>query len=349
MHEHQIPAISSRKEQHVELCVQQEVQFRQKTNGLERYEFMHNALPELNFTQIRTDCHCLGYPIGAPLMISSMTGGYQGAEAINAGLAEIAAELNIPMGLGSQRQALENADFHQSFRIVRQKAPHILIFSNIGAAEIARKKDFSYLQRLIDIADSNALIIHLNPLQELMQPEGDTDFTGVLQGIELAIQQLHIPVIIKEVGAGISANVARTLLNIGVQGIDIAGAGGTSWAGVEILRHQQGQEDLQFFWDWGIPTAECIRQNQALKGEYAFTLIASGGIQSGPDIAKSIALGADLAASARPILSTYLKSGQQAAFGMLQQWLLDIRRILFLTGSKDISQLKRPDILRLIS
>ena len=257
-------ATSSRKQEHVDLCVNQNVQFRAKTTGLENYSFIHNALPEINFTDIQIDSQFLNATIQMPLMISSMTGGYKDAEKINAELAEICQTLQIPMGVGSQRQALEQDTYTASFSIVRKYAPTIPITANIGASEIRNLSSMSNMRRIVEMIDANALTVHINPLQELMQPEGTPDFSGVLNGISYLVNNAEVPIIVKEVGAGISGDVAQRLLDCGVQIIDVAGAGGTSWAGVEILRNEH-TNDSTFFWDWGIPTADCLEMIYPLK------------------------------------------------------------------------------------
>jgi isopentenyl-diphosphate delta-isomerase len=230
------PKTSSRKEEHVELTIGRDVRFREKTTGLERVVFVHNALPELSLSEV--DCHVdfLGYTLGLPVMVSCMTGGYAGATEINRGLAEVCQDLGLAMGVGSQRQALESDEHHQSFVIVREAAPSIPVVGNLGAAEVGKLTSADPVVRLADLIRADAFAVHLNPLQELLQPEGSPDFRGVLKGITMLVRALPIPVIVKEIGSGISANVARRLLDAGVTVIDVAGAGGTSWAGVETLR-----------------------------------------------------------------------------------------------------------------
>jgi isopentenyl-diphosphate Delta-isomerase len=347
----------SRKRDHVALCVNDDVRFRAKTTGFERVQLEHNALPECNFSEIDTRTLFFGIPLAMPLMISSMTGGYGEAERINRELAELCEQNGLAMGVGSQRQALEDDTHHASFRVVRASAPHSFITANIGAPEIAKRSTRESLHRIVDLISANALTIHLNPLQELLQIGGNPDFVGVLTGIEECVQYLQIPIIVKEVGSGISRSVAERLIDVGVQGIDVAGAGGTSWAGVELLRAQLlsgGKSHLEPLWDWGIPTVECLRALAPLKysadddamidGVYAqpprYTLIGSGGITSGFDIAKAIALGADLTASARPLIKTLLDAGQKEADTMIRHWHEQLRVCMFLTGARNISSLQ---------
>lgn len=331
----------SRKKQHIDIVLRRNVQFRSKTSGLERLEFVHNALPEIDLADVNTATRFLGKPINLPLMVSCMTGGYADALKINRELAETAQEMGIAMGVGSQRQALEDSTYHQTFRVAREAAPDIPLVGNIGAAEVARIESVESVQRLVDLIKADAFTVHLNPVQEFLQPEGNTNFRGVLTGIGRLVHGLSVPVIVKEIGAGISVQVARRLLEIGVQHIDVAGAGGTSWAGVEAFRRNDRGFASQF-WDWGIPTAQALREAATLKSEVAsFTLIASGGVASGIDAAKCIALGADLVASARPLLLAWKKDGRKGVRALLHRWQQELRGVMFLTGSSSITGLQR--------
>lgn len=345
---------SSRKEQHVNITLSRDVSFRSKSTGFERWEFVHNALPELNFSEIDTSTAFLGKKVGFPLIVSSMTGGYKDAVRINRGLAEVCAEKRLAMGVGSQRQAIEDSTYHRSYSVVREAAKEIPIFGNIGAAEVAKLKDAGPVQRLVDLIRADGLAVHLNPLQEYLQPEGSTEFRGVLRGIGLLVKELQVPVIVKEIGAGISAAVARRLIDIGVRLIDVAGAGGTSWAGVEILRRNgnkngkgRGKRDFaSSFWDWGIPTVDALRQVGSLRsGTTGLTIIASGGIASGLDVAKSIAFGADLAAAARPMLKALEGKGRKGLLDELEQWEMELKGAMFLTGSRTIADLKEQQLM----
>ncbi len=333
----------SRKKDHVDLCVDADVTHRAKSPGFERVEFLHNALPEIDLDEVSTATTFLGKPASLPLMISSMTGGYDEAERINRELAEVCEELSIPMGVGSQRQALESTAYHESFRIVRKAAPSIAITANIGAAEAAQQDVRDNIHLLIDLVEANALTVHLNPLQELLQPEGTTSFRGVLHGIEQLAASLPIPVIVKEVGAGISASVAQRLLNAGAAVIDVAGAGGTSWAGVELLRNSE-RAAFDALWDWGIPTVDCLTSIAPLRRDYTFTLVASGGIRSGLDIAKAIGLGADMCAAARVLLQALLHENQDALRARIALWQRQLRAAMFLTGSATIAQLQQAEM-----
>jgi isopentenyl-diphosphate delta-isomerase len=334
-------ATVSRKKEHVELTLARDVAFRRKTTGLERLEFVHDALPEIALAEVDTTAPFLGSTLRLPLIVSCMTGGYADAFAINRRLAESCDELGIALGVGSQRQALEDDRFHRTFSVVREAAPSIPVIGNIGAAEVAGMTSADPVRRLADLIRADAFAVHLNPLQELLQPEGSTDFRGVLRGIAMLVRELPVPVIVKEIGAGISADVARRLLDAGVRVIDVAGSGGTSWAGVETLR----RKDRSFagaFWDWGIPTADALRAVAPLKNSSRpFTLIGSGGISSGFDVAKCIALGADLAASARPVLAALHRHGKRGVVRLVRAWEQELRAVMFLTGSRTVGDLQR--------
>lgn len=334
--------IENRKEDHINICLNNDVQYK-NNNTFDDYEFIHCALPEIDFEQIDQSINFFGKIIDYPFLISSMTGGTDKAKDINYQLAHIANELNIPFAIGSQRQALEDNNKLDTFLVTRKSFPNIFIISNIGAPQIADDSfDIKNIYKIIDMLQSNALYIHLNPAQELFQINGDTNFKGVLKNIEKIANEIKIPVIVKEVGAGISYDVALKLLNAGVNGIDVAGASGTSWTAVEMHRNNNFHP---YFINWGIPTTFCIKEVAKLKKQFNFTLIASGGIDDGIKIAKSIALGADLAASARPIITSLLKDGLDKTLIMLKQWMLDLKRIQFLTGSSNIDEFKKSKIL----
>ncbi|MGA9406144.1 MAG: type 2 isopentenyl-diphosphate Delta-isomerase [Bacteroidota bacterium] len=330
---------SSRKKDHVLLTVNRDVTFRHKRTGFDDWEFVHNALPEINYSDITTETVFLSKRLSFPFMISCMTGGYADAKRINKNLAEVCEEYGVAMGVGSQRQALEDTTYHSSFSIAREAAPTIPIVGNIGAAEVAKLTEVSPVQRLVDLIRADAFAVHLNPLQEFLQPEGSANFRGVLRGIEILVRGLSIPVIVKEIGAGISKDVAQRLLNAGVRIIDVAGAGGTSWAGVEILRRRDEQAN-DLFWDWGIPTAEALRQVASLKDSSPdLSLIASGGMTNGLEAAKAFALGADVIAAARPMLQVLMASGKKGLSGHLDRWIKEFKGTMFLVGARTLKNL----------
>src|SRR5699024_3289314 len=246
--------------------------YRQST-GFERYQFIHNALPEVNFNQLNTEASFLGRNFSFPLFISSMTGGYSQAGQVNGVIADFCEAYNLPFGVGSQRVMLENEEEISSFSVVRKKAPSAFIASNIGGAQLIGGLSKKNIKSLIESIEADAIIVHLNPLQELMQQEGDRNFKGIEAGINQLISDVSLPIIVKETGAGISQQVGKRLLEAGVSVIDISGAGGTSWAKVENKRKEADPENA--FDNWGNPTLKCLHEVQSLKKEYTFDLIAS--------------------------------------------------------------------------
>ncbi len=337
---------TARKAQHVDLVVRKNVTFRAKESGLDAWDFVHNALPEIDLADVRTSVTFLNHTLQAPLLVSCMTGGYAGALRINRDIALACQQAGIAMGVGSQRQALEDTTYHRTFAIAREVAPDIPIIGNIGAAEVATMRDATAVLRLIELIRADAFTVHLNPLQELLQPEGTPRFRGVLAGIAMLVRELPVPVIVKEIGAGLSADVVRRLLDAGVRIIDVAGAGGTSWAGVELLRGAApyGHET---FWDWGIPTATAVADAVAWKTpDRPFTLVASGGITSALDAARAIALGADLAGSARPMITELRRHGKAGLEQLLARWQKELQGIMFLTGARTITDLQHAPLVR---
>ncbi len=340
---HKQDSTSKRKKEHIELSLTDKVAFMNKTNGFEFYDFLHYAITEVEIPQINFNTLFLGKEITYPFLISCMTGGTAEAENINARLSVAANNLNIPLGVGSQRQALENKDYHTTYKIIRKNAPSIPILGNIGAAQLVMTDNMDSLNFLIDLVEADAMVVHVNPLQELIQHGGEPEFKGLLKKLGKLAKQLKVPVIVKEVGAGISDKAAKKLLDCGIKGIDVAGAGGTSWAGVEILRNKDGE--MKEFWDWGLPTSYCIKTTAKLKKKYDFTLIGSGGINSAVEAAKALALGSDLIASARIILQTLDKENTEGVEKLVKEWFDYVRKIMFLTGSSSLKELRKNKII----
>lgn len=336
--------VSDRKQEHIELCLTDKVSFVGKSNGFEHYDFLHYAITEVDLKEINFSTSFLKKKISYPFIIACMTGGTAKSENINAKLAVAANDLNIPMGVGSQRQALENKDYHKSYKIIRKNAPSIPLLGNLGAAQLVQLEKMDTVESLIDLVEADAMIIHVNPLQELLQENGEPSFTGLLKKLEKLIRKISVPVIIKEVGAGISGRAAEKLLSVGVKGIDVAGAGGTSWASVELLR--SGKQENNYFRDWGLPTSYCLKNVFKLKKKYEFTLIGSGGINSPYDAAKAFALGADCIASARIILQELDKNDIDGVKKLITGWFAEIKNIMFLTGSQKLSELHNKIILK---
>ncbi|MFC2139395.1 type 2 isopentenyl-diphosphate Delta-isomerase [Bacteroidota bacterium] len=332
-----------RKKDHINLCINDDVGFKKKTAGFENYSFEHYAITELNLNEIDLSTTFLGKKVSFPFLISCMTGGTEEAKNLNADLAVAAKMLNIPIGVGSQRQALESKEHHKTYKVVRENAPNVPILGNIGAAQIVSLSDcVGSVETLVQHIEADAMVIHVNPLQELLQKEGEPNFKGLLKAIEKLTRELTVPIIVKEVGSGIGKKAAKRLLDVGVKGIDVAGAGGTSWAGVELLRNKI---ESDIFWDWGIQTARCIEDVSLLADDYDFSLIASGGITSGIEIAKSIALGADLAASARPIIKELSQGGIDGVVKLIEDWFDTVKKIMYLTESINLVELNRSKLL----
>lgn len=339
----QAAATQTRKADHLRVCLEEDVQFHQTTTGLERYRFTHCCLPELNYAEIDLTTRFLGKSLAAPLLISSMTGGTDLAQQINYRLAAVAQHYGLAMGVGSQRVAVENPQVIPTFA-VRSVAPDILLFANLGAVQLNYTYGLAECQRVVDCLEADALILHLNPLQEAVQSKGDTNFRGLIDKIAQLCQQLPVPVIAKEVGNGISARMAQQLIEAGVSAIDVAGAGGTSWARVEGERaRDERQRRLgQTFANWGIPTADCITAVRRIAPD--IPLIASGGLRNGLDAAKTLALGADLAGLALPFLQAAADS--EAALQSLAETLIaELTTVLFCTGTATLAELRTAPVL----
>lgn len=334
---------SSRKSDHIRINLEENVDSGM-TTGLERFHFVHEALPEINLEEIDLSVEVFGKKLLSPLLISSMTGGTEKAHQINLNLASGAQEKGIAMGVGSQRAAIEDPSLANSFRM-REVAPDILLFANLGAVQLNYGYGVPECQKAVDMIQADALILHFNPLQEAVQPEGDTNFNNLLSKIEKVCKTLPVPVIAKEVGWGFSGRTARKLLNAGISAIDVAGAGGTSWTQVEMHRAEnERQADLaKSFIDWGIPTAESI---QMVKDEVPEMIIfASGGLRSGIDVAKCIALGATLGGLASPFLKAANKSIEHLvqAIGDISD---AIKICMFATGNRNLDQLAQTRLIR---
>lgn len=336
--------LDQRKAEHLSINLEKEVGFPQVTTGLERYRFIHNALPELSLDQVDLTIVFLGKRLQMPLLISSMTGGTAEAQRINLHLAEAAQATGIAMGLGSLRGALEDPPLIDTYR-VRHLAPDVLLFANLGVAQLNAGFGLHECQRAVDLVEADALILHLNPLQEALQDGGDTDWRGLLAKIEAICKGLAVPVVAKEVGWGISASVARRLVDAGVAVIDVAGAGGTSWSQVEMHRAPTAQRRrlCAEFGDWGIPTTEALVDVRTALPDVP--LIASGGLRTGMDLAKALALGADLAGVAGPLLKPANASAQAVA-DVIAEMADVLRTLMFSLGIPSVQVLKGTSALR---
>ncbi|RZJ04227.1 MAG: type 2 isopentenyl-diphosphate Delta-isomerase [Brevundimonas sp.] len=311
-----------------------------RTAGFEDVRFVHEALPDLDYGKIDLGADFLGRRLKAPLLISSMTGGPERAEAINARLAEAAQHLGIALAVGSQRAALEAGVGSGLDMALRLKAPDTPILANIGAAQLTQGFGVDEARRVLDMIAADALIVHLNPLQEACQAEGDRDWWGVGAALERLVKTLDAPVVVKETGAGISAATARRLADMGVAAIDVAGAGGSNWALVEGERagDEADKAHATAFADWGLPTAEAIAQVRAACPK--IVLIGSGGIGDGVDAAKAIRLGADMVGQAAGVLTAATVS-TEAVVEHFRTVIRQLRTVCFCTGSANLTALKQ--------
>lgn len=336
--------LSQRKDDHLDIVLAAGNNTLGADPGWSSVRFEHCALPEMALDDVDLGTELFGCALGAPLLISSMTGGAERAHFINHHLAEAAQALGIAMGVGSQRVSLRSGQDQGLTGELRHLAPDVPLLANLGAAQLREADGLDLARRAVDTLQANALIIHLNPLQEAVQPEGDRDWRGVLQRIETLTRQLPAPVIVKEVGAGISPRVARLLCDAGVAMVDVAGAGGTSWAAVEAERagNAAEREVALAFADWGIPTAHCLLAVRRAVPEIG--LIASGGVANGVDAAKAIRLGADLVGQAANVLSAAVIS-TQAVVEHFEVVLRQLRIACFCTGSRNLAHLRRARLL----
>jgi isopentenyl-diphosphate delta-isomerase len=336
-----VSTIGQRKADHLVLCAEDDVGFRDASTLLECVRLVHDALPDLRVDEIDTSVTLFGKRLRAPIVIASMTGGTDEAGRINRELASIAEEGGYGFGLGSQRAMHVRPGTSPTFR-VRQFAPSTLVLGNVGVVQ-ARAMRNDELRALVDDVGANALCVHLNPAMELVQPGGDRDFSSGLATIERLVAGLGVPIIVKETGCGLSPAVGRRLRAVGVAHVDVSGAGGTSWVGVETKRAAAAGDEAarslgQALWDWGVPTAASV----ALLAPLGFeTVVATGGITSGVDVARAVALGAHAAGLARPVLRALSAGGRAGAAAFLASVEAELRAVMLLTGSRDVGALRR--------
>lgn len=332
--------ISERKRSHLDLCADGPVEQLGKTTLFEEVELVHDALPELAVDALDVGTTLVGRPLRAPLLITGMTGGTAEAAAVNRDLARVAEERGIGFGLGSQRAMYVQPDLADTFR-VREHAPTALVFANLGSVQ-ASTMATADVERLVRAVGADALCIHLNPAQEMIQPGGDRDFRGGLETIRRVVRELPLPVVVKETGCGIAPGVAARLAAAGVRTIDVSGAGGTSWVKVEALRADPAGAALGAeFADWGIPTAAALA---GVRGR-GLEVIASGGVRSGLDVAKAIALGARVAGVALPVFRAYRAGGLDGARQFIDRLVTGLRTAMVLTGSPDLAALGRAPLV----
>ncbi len=328
--------IQARKADHLNLCASGEVEFRDKTTLLEEVEFVHDALPDRDISELDLSTPLLGKTLRAPLVISSMTGGTHEAAQLNRDLARAAQQLGIGFGLGSQRAMVLHPELASTYQ-VRDVAPTALVFGNLGMQQ-ARSMASSAISELCAQVGADALCLHLNPAQELVQPGGDRDFRGGRATLQRLHRELKMPIVIKETGAGLSRKVGSFARQIGIRTLDVSGSGGTSWTAVEARRAQGADKQLgDELWDWGIPTAASI----ALNADLGLDLIATGGLRSGLDVARALALGATAGGLAAPVLRAHKQAGFDGVIAFLQSVIESLRAAIFLTGCRTPAELRQ--------
>jgi isopentenyl-diphosphate delta-isomerase len=336
----------NRKAEHIRICLNEKAQARKATAGFEDVQFIHRALPEVDKEKIDVSTTVFGHKFSAPLIVGAMTGGTAEATPINAAIAEAVEKLQLGMGVGSQRAAIENSKLEKTFAIARKKAPTAFLIANIGGVQLIHGYGLKEVKKAVKMIEADAVAIHLNALHEAVQPEGQTNFKGVLAKIGEIAGELDKPVIVKETGAGIAAEEARKLEKAGVKAIDVGGTGGTSFAAVEYYRAKGQENSIQHFlgdafWDWGIPTVVSLAETtQTVR----VPVIASGGVRTGMDIAKALALNASLASVSQPALQAAVK-GAKDTEKMLSLLIEELRNVMFLVGAEKVENLAKTPIV----
>ncbi|MEM2507871.1 MAG: type 2 isopentenyl-diphosphate Delta-isomerase [Candidatus Hadarchaeales archaeon] len=327
----------SRKEEHLRICMNEDVEGLLKTSGFEDIELLHRALPEMDLKDVDVSTRFLGFDLKAPVMILPMTGGHPASLKINRMLASVAEEMGLVFAVGSLRSAFENSSMVKTYQ-VRDVAPHVFLVANIGLQQLT-KGGPQLAVKAVEMIDADALSIHLNTLQEAVQLEGEPAYSRGLSTISTICRGVDFPVIVKETGAGISGAIAIEIEKAGASAIDVSGAGGTSWSAVEFYRKRS--PICLTFWDWGIPTAVCTAE---VSRRVKIPVISSGGIRSGIDAAKAIALGASLVGLALPVLRAS-KRGERAVKRYLQRFIQELRVAMFLTGARKLEELRKGKII----
>ena len=331
-----------RKADHIRISLEKDVQARKTTTCFEDIHLIHKALPEINKQEINLSTEVFNHKFSAPLIVGAITGGTPEATRINAAIAEAVEELGLGMGVGSQRAAIEDKKLEKTFTVARKKAPNAFLIANIGGVQLVNGYSIKEVEKAVAMIEADAIAIHLNPLQEAIQPEGQTNFRGILEKISEIAEKIDKPLIVKETGAGIAAEEAKKLETVGVNGIDVSGAGGTSFAAVEYYRVKGPKNSFQrrlgdVFWDWGIPTAiSVVEVSQSVK----IPVIASGGVRDGVDMAKALALGANLTSLSQPILQAAVKGARETK-NVLSLLIEELRNAMFLVGANSVQELHK--------
>lgn len=334
-----VDEIAERKQAHLDLCLREDVEAQAKSTLLEEVELIHDALPDLALDDVDTSTRWLGKRLEAPLVITGMTGGTRSAFQVNRDLARVAEESGIAFGVGSQR-AMQSRPSSEWTYAVREHAPSTVVLANIGIGQ-AQEMDVAGFETLIEALDADGLCVHLNVAQEMVQPEGDRAFRDGTKVFRRLTKQLSTPVIAKETGCGISRAVGERLYSAGVRHVDVSGAGGTSWVRIEALRAPEADRLGALFRDWGVPTAASLVQLRGLRMQR----IASGGIRSGLDVARALALGANLAGAALPVYQAYQEGGLDGARAFVAELVRELRVAMLLTGSRRVADLRRADVV----
>ncbi len=330
----------SRKLDHLLIARDREVEAL-RLNWLPQIHIPHDALPEMDLDQVNLETDFLGRTVAAPLIIEGMTGGHEAAERINRALASVAEEFRVAIGVGSQRAALEHPELVGTYRVAREEAPDVPLIANIGATHVTGERGLRNVQEVASMIEADAVAIHLNALQEVVQPEGDPAYAGVLAALRDLAREAGVPIVVKETGTGISGGTARAIERAGVYAIDVGGAGGTHWAIVEGLRYPQDHRLAPSpfrFATWGIPTPVSVAEVSSLTSRVK--VIGSGGVRSGVDAAKVIALGAHMAGAALPFLRAFYRGGRDSLRDAMERFISELRWALFLAGCRTPAELR---------
>lgn len=330
---------SKRKLDHINSCLEKKVETQNKSPGFENIDLIHQAVPEINLEDIDISKTIFGKKLDAPIIICPMTGGHKKGEEINKALASAAQDLNIAFSVGSQRAAIEEPELEDTYQ-VRNVAPEILLFGNLGITQLSQNYGTKEAKKAIEMINADGLGIHLNPLQEAIQPEGKGDFQGAIESVSKICSELEKPIYVKETGAGINGKIASKFEKQGIDAIDVSGAGGTSWSGVEATRKESRTKVGNVFWDWGIPTAVSTAE---VSENVDIPIISSGGIRTGLDAAKAIALGADLVGVGLPLFRASIK-GEEKIIDWLKEFILELKIAMFLSGCSELSGLSEASL-----